>query len=142
MCDKKYMDESEGIKNVNSLMQNFMPEEDLTAVSNIINTMSYSKVKNIGYPSLDKYQLAYHIVREADLLAAYDVDRTIIYQMMHKNYDYVESIQEAITLFENRILKYRKDKLFITNFSKNKSLILHRQAEKEIEYFKGLQSTF
>ena len=142
MCDKKYMDESEGIKNVNSLMQNFMPEEDLTAVSNIISTMSYSKVKNVGYPTLDKYQLAYHIVREADLLAAYDVDRTIIYQMMHKNYDYVESIQEAITLFENRILKYRKDKLFITNFSKNKSLILHRHAEKKIEYFKGLQSSF
>ena len=44
--------------------------------------MSYSKVNKNGFPELGNYQLCYNIVREADLLASYNIDRCIIYQMI------------------------------------------------------------
>jgi hypothetical protein len=95
--------------------------------------MSYSKVKKNGYPDFGEYQLAYHIVREADLLAAYDLDRCIIYRMMRDSTNYTDALVESKNLFESRILNYRKDKLFVTFYSKNKSLLLHRKAVKDVE---------
>lgn len=136
MCDKKYMDEKIGVQNINNYMKDFINSEDLSVISNIMSTMSYSKVKKNGYPNLEKYQLAYHIVREADLLSAYDVDRCLIYQIMHEKYNYVDSLRFVVDLFENRVLKYREDDLFITEYSKKKSLLLHEQAKTEIEYIK------
>jgi hypothetical protein len=141
MCDKKYMDEKVGVQNIKKHMSEYMHQNDLDVVSNIISTMSYSKVKKNGYPNLGEYQLAYHIVREADLLSAYDVDRSTIYQMQHDNYNYVDSLQKVIELFESRILKYREDNLFETEYSKERSLFLHQQSEKDIEYFKKLQES-
>ena len=142
MCDKKYMDEKIGVQNINYHMRDYMSEKELDIVSNIISTMSYSKVKKNGYPNLGEYQLAYHIVREADLLSAYDVDRCTIYQMEHDNSNYVDSLQKVIKLFENRVLKYREDNLFETEYSKERSLFLHEQSEKDIVYFKKLHESF
>jgi hypothetical protein len=105
----------------------------------IIRTISYSKVKKIGYPVLGEYQLAYNIVRESDLLSAYDIDRCVIYGMYHDNYDYSKALSIAIDLFETRIFNMRKDKLFKTDFSKRESLKLHKKAKRDI---KNLQSTF
>ena len=138
MCDKKYMDEKVGIQNMNNYMKDLMNPTDLRVVSDIISTMSYSKVKKYGYPNLEEYQLAYHIVREADLLSAYDVDRCLIYQMMHEKYNYVDSLRCVVDLFEKRMLKYREEGLFITEYSKNKSFVLHEQAKTEIDYIKTL----
>jgi HD superfamily phosphodiesterase len=133
MCDKKYMDEDRGIANINEYMKEYISPEDLEIVSHIIKTMSYSKVKINGYPDFGEYQMAYHIVREADLLAAYDLDRCIIYRMMHNKFNYTDALVESKDLFENRVLNYRKDKLFVTNYSKNKSLLLHKRAIKDVE---------
>jgi HD superfamily phosphodiesterase len=133
MCDKKYMDEDRGIANINEYMKEYISPEDLEIVSHIIKTMSYSKVKINGYPDFGEYQMAYHIVREADLLAAYDLDRCIIYRMMHNKFNYTDALVESKDLFENRVLNYRKDKLFVTNYSKNKSLLLHKTAIKDVE---------
>jgi len=112
-----------------------MRPSDLEAMAQIIGTMSYSKVKVNGYPNLGEYQLAYHIVREADLLAAYDIDRCIMYRMYnnsHNNITYSESLLEALDLFDYRVFKMRKDKLFVTNFAKRESLKLHRKALKDV----------
>lgn len=138
MCDKKYMNESTGIMNINNYMKDFMPSDELKITSEIIKTMSYSKVKINGYPDFNDYQVAYHIVREADLLAAYDLDRCIIYKMMRDKVNYTDALVESKNLFETRILNYRKDKLFVTNYSKNKSLILHRKALKDMENINSL----
>ena len=43
------------------------------------------QLKN-GFPDMGEYQTAYNIVREADLLCAYDFDRCMIYQMYNKVY--------------------------------------------------------
>jgi hypothetical protein len=138
MCDKKYMNETEGILNYKKYLSGFMEENDLEIMGQIISTMSYSKVKINGYPNLGQYQLAYHIVREADLLAAYDIDRCIMYSMHRDNCDYTQALQESLQLFHFRVLKMRSDKLFKTTYSKKESLKLHRKAKKDIDCVKNI----
>lgn len=134
MCDRKYMDEKVGLENINIYMKDYMNYEKLEVVNKIISTMSYSKTNKNGFPNLEKYQLAYHIVREADLLSAYDIDRCIIYGMTVEKLPYSEAVQRAILLFEHRVLKYRSDNLFVTTYSKNKSLELHKKALNDINH--------
>jgi HD superfamily phosphodiesterase len=133
MCDKKYVNENNGIIEIDNFMKDYMNLQQREMVSNIVSTMSYSTVKTNGYPNFDAYQLAYHIVREADLLTAYDIDRCIIYGMMKENLSYKDSAQRAVALFEHRVLKYRSDNLFITDYSKQESLILHNKCLQNIE---------
>ena len=90
MCDKKYINENEGIKSINNFMCDYMSSHSLDIMNKIVLSMSYSKVKKNGYPELGNYQMAYHIVREADLLSAYDIDRTIIYSMMVEKLNYID----------------------------------------------------
>ena len=136
MCDKKYMDEKEGIIKYQRHLSNLMSPSELEVIGQIISTMSYSKVKVKGYPDLGDYQLAYHIVREADLLAAYDLDRCIIYKMYNDSSDYNKALKDAFNLFDTRVLKMKKDKLFITNFSKKESTKLHKKAIKDLNNLK------
>lgn len=132
MCDKKYMDEKEGIKRYKNYLSEFINPSSLDIIGQIIGTMSYSKVKVNGFPELGEYQLAYNIVREADLLASYDVDRCIMYAMYHDNCNYSEGLLHAIGLFETRVFNMRKDKLFKTKYSKRESLKLHKKAKMDI----------
>jgi hypothetical protein len=140
MCDKKYMDEKEGIMRYQSYLSEYMSSSDLDIMGKIIGTMSYSKVKKNGYTDLGEYQLAYHIVREADLLASYDIDRCIIYGMYKDKLNYKEALEYAIHLFDNRVFTLRSDGLFVTNYSKNVSLHLHENAKKNIETLKEILS--
>ncbi len=126
MCDHKYIsDEARAISEIREYMREIFTDAEFDIIVSIITTMSYSKVKNNGYPDLGEYQLAYHIVREADLLAAYDIDRCIIYGMTVDKISYTIAAERATVLFANRVLKYREDGLFITEWSKTKSLELH-----------------
>ena len=125
MCDKKYMKEEDGVKDIRLFMGNTVSCAEMDMIVNIITTMSYSKVKKNGYPELGEYMMAYHIVREADLLAAYDIDRCIIFGMMVDKLDYSEAVVRATKLFSERVLNYRSDGLFVTDFSIQKSAELH-----------------
>ena len=131
--DKKYVSEELGIKEIRDQMESYVKSEKLDVIFQIITTMSYSTVKKNGFPLLGEYQLAYHIVREADLLAAYDIDRCIMYSMYMKSANYLEALDAAIVLFDHRVLKHRQDKLFVTGFSKKLSIQLHKKAKKDIE---------
>ena len=131
--DKKYVAEEDGIEEIRKYLNGVVTVEKLDIIFQIITTMSYSTVKKKGFPLLGDYQLAYHIVREADLLAAYDIDRCVMYSMYTKNANYSEALDMAIVLFDNRVLKHRKDKLFVTNYSKKLSVNLHNKAKKDIE---------
>jgi hypothetical protein len=133
MCDKKYMVEKEGIEKINYFLKDYMNDTKLDILTKIISTMSYSKVKIHGFPELNEYQMAYHIVREADLLSAYDVDRCIIYSIMVEKLNYVNSITRTKNVFENRVFKYRDDNLFVTDYSKKLSLVLHKKALKDLD---------
>jgi hypothetical protein len=138
MCDKKYMNEEKGMSEIQDYIKDSISEEQLDAVSHIITTMSYSKVMKNGYPELGDYQLAYHIVREADLLSAYDIDRCIIYQMYHDDCSYHDSLPKAIDLFDYRVFKYIEHDLFVTDYSKKKAQELHDKALKDIEQLKKM----
>jgi hypothetical protein len=139
MCDKKYMNEEDGIKNINIHFKDYLNEEELNIVNNIISTMSYSTVKLKGYPDLKDYNLAYHIVREADLLAAYDVERCIIFQMIHNNTNYQESLHYVKNLFNNRVLKYINDELFITSCAKIIANDLHNNSLLKLEEINSIK---
>jgi hypothetical protein len=136
MCDKKYMDEKIGVQRYKTFLSENMKRDEIEIIGKIIETMSYSKVKVNGYPNLGDYQLAYHIVREADLLSAYDIDRCVIYGMFVENLEYDKALSRAIKLFESRVLTYISDNLFITQYSKNEAFQKHIQAEKELYFFK------
>jgi len=141
MCDKKYMNATHGVKDINTFLQIRMNPTDIATVENIVNTMSYSYVKKFGYPELGKYQMAYHVVREADLLSAYDVNRAIIYEI-YNNLTVDASIQDSYNLFDNRVLKYKDDNLFITDYSKEKSAEMEKDAMKQIEAWKKIKHCF
>jgi len=138
MCDNKYLEEEKGMKDIESFLGNKMTDSEIGAVKKIISTMSYSKVKKNGFPDLGIYQNAYHIVREADLLTAYDFDRCMIYNMHKKDGNVYDAFCDAHALFEKRVLKHNEDKLFLTDYGKVKSIELHSQSLIRIENWKTI----
>lgn len=143
MCDKKYIDEKEGIKEIDFFLQDKLSSNEIEITKQIISRMSYSTVKKLGYPNLGEYQLAYHIVREADLLAAYDFDRCLIYTIHHnnnnnKNNNFESVYQDSIKLFEDRIFNYISDNLFITNYSKTLAYNLQLNSISRINSWKNI----
>jgi len=139
MCDKKYMNENEGIYEIEEYLQEKLDPIEIDMTKTIISTMSYSTVKKKGYPLLGTHQLAYHIVREADLLSAYDFDRCMIYHM-HKNKSssFEESFENANELFEKRVLKHIDDHMIGTKYGIHKSITLHNQAKQRIQSWRKI----
>jgi HD superfamily phosphodiesterase len=138
MCDKKYIDELEGILSIQDFLTDKMDQEEIEISKKIMMTMSYSKVKVLGYPDFGEYQLAYHIVREADLLSAYDFDRCMIYSINKNNCDISSAFDNAYELFNKRVLRHHQDNLFITDYAKLESIKLHLKATSRIDYWKKI----
>ena len=117
MCDGKYMDEKKGLNDIEDFIVSInYDKNEIDIILKIISTMSYSKVKKNGFPDLKEYQKSYHIVREADLLSGYDVERCIVYGMIGRNMDYIESCIATKELYEIRMAKQIEDNLFTTKF--------------------------
>ncbi len=128
MCDSKYMDEKKGLDDISLLLNNLeYKKNDIDIILKIIGTMSYSKVKKNGFPDLKNYQKEYHIVRESDLLAGYDVERCIVYGMIGRNFNYIESFLATKELYYKRMAKQIEDNLFFSNYS----LIEARKLDEE-----------
>ena len=138
MCDKKYMDQYEGIKVIEDFLGEKMDKMEIEITKQIISTMSYSTVKKNGFPHLGKYQNAYHIVREADLLAAYDFDRCMIYNMNKQNSTIEDAYMDAHNLFQNRVFKHYKDGLLLTDYSIHQSKILENNALIRMDYWRKI----
>ena len=132
MCDRKYINKDEGISRIKDYMKDQISHKELDISLQIMDTMSYSVVKKNGFPNLGTYQLAYNIVREADLLASYEFDRAVMYKMHKYNDNYIDAFNDSLTLFKNRVLKYREEKLFTTSYAKKESLKLQIKAIKKI----------
>ena len=138
MCDNKYMDDDDGLYTIKKFLNNDLKYEkkEIDVIGDIIDTMSYSKVKKNGFPDLKEYQLPYNIVREADLLTAYDIDRCIAYGINRRNMTYEESFIEARKLYNIRMGRHIEDNLLTTEFARNEGLKLdkiNRQRICEIE---------
>lgn len=138
MCDNKYMDVETGLDEINNVLTSHLSQEETNTIKTIINTMSYSKVKKQGFPSLGKYQLAYHIVREADLLTAYDFDRCMIYHMSKNNSNVREAYYNAEELFHNRVLRHYEHDLLTTEYSQTQHVLLSSSARIRMRNWKTI----
>ena len=138
MCDKKYRVEEEGLEEISRLLSPILSRDDKNAVLDIVSTMSYSKVKKHGFPALDTYQTAYHIGREADLLTAYDFDRSMIYHMSTGNRSLDDAFSNAKDLFYDRVLRHNDDGLFFTRYAQRHSSTLHNRALMRMLYWKKM----
>lgn len=139
-CDKKYMKESEGVENINKFLTDtgVYKKEETDIILKIIQTMSYSKVKEFGFPELGQYQQAYHIVRESDLLAAYDIDRCILFTMNNYKVDYEKAFYMAKELYHRRMEKHVEDGLIKTTYGKMKADELLKENLLNIEQIESL----
>ena len=138
MCDRKYVVEKEGIENIQFFLSDKMDDNEIDIATKIMATMSYSKVKKVGFPDFGEYQLAYHIVSEADLLSAYDFDRCMIYSINKNNRDINGAFDNAYSLFNERVLRHHQDNLFITEYAKKESIKLHVQSTNRIDNWKKI----
>ena len=139
MCDKKYVDQTTQLANIEKFLGESLHSHEIEATKNIISTMSYSYVKQYGFPDLKELQQAYHIVREADLLTAYDFDRSIIYHMnMNRENTLPTGYRNAIKLFRERVFLHNEDNLFLTEYAKKQSKILHQQSLERIWFWKTI----
>ena len=140
MCDKKYMNEDEGMKEIKSYIYDSISNTELDVMENIVSMMSYSKVKKKGFPELGQYQTAYHVVREGDLLAVYDFDRCMIYHKTQNNADVHSAFQDAYSLFQTRIFKHQEDGLLLFPYSNEQHTILSGQAHIRIQHWRKILS--
>lgn len=147
MCDKKYMDQDKGLDDINNYLLNLkdndqyiITKDESSVIKDIISTMSYSTVKKNGFPELGQYQMAYNIVREADLLCAYDFDRCMIYQMYQKNYSIQSAYDDAVKLFDNRMFKHYDDGLFLTHYTQKNYMNYENKAKLRMNHWKRILS--
>jgi len=139
MCDKKYVNEKEGLKLIKNYFVDDFENNQLNDINTIISTMSYSTIKKNGFPkNLNQLELPYHIVREADLLASYDFDRCLIYKMHSANMSIYDAYYDGINLFNSRVFLYNVNNLFRTSYSKKLSIKLHYKAIDRIKEWKNI----
>lgn len=136
-CDKKYLDENQGDVEMRAYLGQYLPPHKIDAVSAIVRSMSYSTVKSRGYPDLGIHTSAYHVVREADLLAAYDYNRCVIFGMLKENLSFPEAQERADVLMETRVLTYIRDGLFVNEYSQRKASVLHYKLLEHMERHRG-----
>ena len=139
MCDKKYMNQYEGAKEIAQFlkMEVKMSPKEVHFTNKIMETMSYSTVKKNGYPEMGDYEMAYHVVREADLLASYDFDRSVIYHLNRGN-NLTSSYYNALEIFYERVFNYNTDKLLISPYAMKKSQSLTMKAIKQMTTWKRI----
>jgi hypothetical protein len=116
-CDKKYRDEAAGLLEIRDFLTPIMPPSQISETIRIIENMSYSKVTKYGMPNMGEYQTAFNVVREADLLDAYDFDRSMIYHMQRNRKPMNEAYKDAVDLFETRVLRHETDGLLFTKYA-------------------------
>lgn len=133
LCDSKYTDKESSLDMLEADLSQFINKDEWSNIKKIISTMSYSYVKQNGFPQLHNFNLAYNIVREADLLAAYDVERCFVYKLNHEStFNYISAFQDVEELFNKRVFKYIEDDLYVTEYSKKQALILHQNAKDRL----------
>jgi len=146
MCDKKYMDERKGMKEITEFLSNTqcVSQNEIEKIQTIVETISYSKVRKTGFPALHEYQLAYHIVREADLLCAYDVDRCMVFHLYNNTANIEDAFQTAVNLFDERVFKHCEHGLILLDYTKTQIPALEQQCHLRFASWRNilLKKTF
>jgi len=144
MCDGKYVDKELGLADIQCFLrgETLLKPVEVQAVSDIVSTMSYSWVQQHGYPELAQpYIQAYHVVREADLLCSYDVDRSVLFHINkaisrgEDVLDFAGAFVNATDLFETRVLPLRGRGYFKTAEGYIQAARLEKEALKRLEFW-------
>jgi len=139
ICDTKYAPGKESLQEIESfLYENAYNKPDTDTILNIIDNMSYGKIKKNGFPNMGTNQKAFNIVREADLISAYDINRTVLYGIHKLDLDYTDSVQKSSELYFNRMDKHNSDNLFTTVYCKEFSEQLNESAKSEMKLIHNL----
>ena len=138
MCDKKYMNEEEGIEKIENLLKEDMSKKEINVVHDIVGKMSYSKVKKYGFPDMGNYQAAYNVVREADLLCAYDFNRAMIYSLYKRDTSIEEAYKDTFELFLKRMFKHNDDGLFTFDYTKERANELKYHSLRQMKQWKRI----
>ena len=141
LCDKKYTNQPEQqIQEIVEFLNktHCLDHPEIEVITKIISTCSYSYVLKHGFPDLGKYQTAYHIVREADLLCSYDVDRCLLYQIYCKKSDLREAFQNTNLYFQTKMFRLQKDNRFFTHFAKEECKKKQEEAMNRLWFWKTM----
>lgn len=141
MVDSKYVNTDAAVLRLRSHFRNDFTPTELDTIIKIVSTMSYRKVKKDGYPRLDEYQTAFHIVREADLLCSYDFDRAITYKIQ-KKFSFEDAYLDSCEFFNYRVLKIIDDDLFFHDYSKKTAQKLHNEAIERMWIWKKIYDLY
>lgn len=143
MCDKKYVNKEQQLQHIGNFLGESLPDKEIHAIQQIMSMMPYSYVKQHGFPHLCEYQDAYHIVREADLLTAYEFDRSLMYHLHSKpNTTLLDAHRSAEDFFINRAFKHNDDGLFTTEYAKETSKLLHKESLKRMLFWKEIVDNY
>jgi hypothetical protein len=89
-------------------------------------------------PDMLEYQTTFNIVREADLLDAYDFDRSMIFHMQRNKESLANAYTNACELFETRVLKHNENGLLLTKYSRAEHQRLSEIAIKRMHHWKRI----
>jgi hypothetical protein len=62
----------------------------------------------------------------------------MIFELNRHNFDFYNAFDDAKNLFENRVFKHNEHGLFITDYAKFESQILHAMAKKRIDDWENI----
>jgi len=123
MVDSKYKDQTPLVE---AHLQQWYSEEETSALLRVMHSMSYHKNLN-GFPTWlcpgHPYQDIFHLVRQADLLASYNIARMIDYRLAQGITDPQIIRDEIHLLFEERMAKLVERNLFVHTSAR--SIALH-----------------
>jgi HD superfamily phosphodiesterase len=142
LCDRKYTDVDRGAYDIYCWLSDMsISKSQIEGIMKIILSMSYSKVKKNGYPqNLGEWELAYHHVRIADLIDAYDIDRCYTYQShRHPHMSEKEKWKAVCKLFRERVLKQKDEYILpVAPYASEIVESLHRETQDRISQLEAL----
>jgi len=140
-CDSKYTEVNQAANEIGYFLrsQNWSAE-DITALINIVTSMSYSKLKGslssgqIEFPNHGKWQRAYHVARHADLLEGYIVARCVLYNIhLYPEKSMDEHWERASELFSERVFTYFSEGWLFLPRAIELSIALEQEAKRCLE---------
>ena len=140
-CDSKYTPVNEAAKAIGFFLrsQGWSPQ-DISALINIVTSMSYSKLKKslssgqVDFPNHGIWQRAYHVARHADLLEGYIVARCVMYnQHIFPSKSMDEHWQMVSELFSERVFTYVSEGWIFLPYAIELSKSLEEEARRCIQ---------
>jgi hypothetical protein len=140
-CDSKYTPVDEAASEIGIFLRTLMwSPEEISALINIVTSMSYSKLKRshtsgqIDFPKHGRWQRAYHVARHADLLEGYIAARCILYNIhLFPEKSMKDHWKRARELFDERVFTYVSEGWIFLPSALTMAVSLEQEARRCLE---------